>query len=159
VTASLDGAPPQEVPSWWATLNAIADGGHALRRHRALDPAGLREVAILGAAVEGQRLAALCRTRGIRIVAISDDNPAKIGTSSLGHPVVAMRELATLDRAAPIVIVSHRVLGAAEQLSRVDFTAVTPFAVLQALDPERFLPHMFYEGLLEDTGEHRDHDR
>jgi hypothetical protein len=52
-----------------------------------------------------------------------------------------MRELATLDR---------------ERLTRVGFTAVAPFAVLQALSPERFPPDMFYEGLLEDTWAHRD---
>jgi FkbM family methyltransferase len=163
VTASLDGAPPQEAPSWWVKLNAMPTvdmlRSQLRRRHPAFDPAGLREVAILGAAVEGQRLAALCRARGIRIAAISDDNPAKIGTSLLDHPVIPMRELETLDRATPIVIASHRVLGAAERLSRLGFTAVAPFAVLQALDPERFAPHMFYEGLLEDTWEHRDHYR
>jgi FkbM family methyltransferase len=64
-----------------------------------------------------------------------------------------------LDRATPIVIASHRVLSAAERLSRLGFKAVAPFAVLQALAPERFPPHMFYEGLLEDTWEHRDHYR
>jgi FkbM family methyltransferase len=163
VTASLDGALHRDAPSWWVTLNAMPTvdtlRSQLLRCHPAFDPAGLREVAILGAAVEGQRLAALCRARGIRILAISDDNPAKIGTSLLDHPVVPMRELATLDRATPIVIASHRVLGAAERLSRLGFTAVAPFAVLQTLAPERFPPHMFYEGLLEDTWRHRDHYR
>jgi FkbM family methyltransferase len=163
VTASLEGAPPREAPSWWVTLNAVPTvdtlRSQLLRRHPAFDPADLREIAILGAAVEGQRLAALCRARAIRIAAISDDNPAKIGTSLLDLPVIPMRELATLDRATPIVIASHRVLDATERLSRLGFTAVAPFAVLQALDPERFPPHMFYEGLLEDTWEHRDHYR
>jgi FkbM family methyltransferase len=77
----------------------------------------------------------------------------------LGHIIVPMRELAQLDRATPIVIASHRVLGAAERLSRLGFAAVAPFAVLQALAPERFAPHMFYEGLLEDTWENREHYR
>jgi FkbM family methyltransferase len=163
VTASRDGAPHRDTPSWWVTLNAMptvdALRSHLLRHHPAFDPEGLREIAILGAAVEGQRLAALCRAMGIKIAAISDDDPAKIGTSLLDHPVVATRELATLDGATPIVIASHRVLDAAERLSRLGFAAVAPFAVLQVLAPERFPPHMFYEGLLEDTWEHREHYR
>jgi FkbM family methyltransferase len=163
VTASRDGAPHRDTPSWWVTLNAMptvdALRSHLLRHHPAFDPEGLREVAILGAAVEGQRLAALCQATGIKIAAISDDDPAKIGTSLLDHPVVATRELATLDGATPIVIASHRVLDAAERLSRLGFAAVAPFAVLQVLAPERFPPHMFYEGLLEDTWEHREHYR
>jgi hypothetical protein len=55
-----------------------------------------------------------------------------------------MRELAKLDR---------------ERLTRLGFTAVAPFAVLEALAPERFPPYMFYEGLLEDTWAHRDEYR
>jgi len=47
----------------------------------------------------------------------------------------------------------------AERLSRLGFAAVAPFAVLQALDPERFAPHMFYEGLLEDIWENREQYR
>jgi len=127
-----------------------------MRYHPAFDPAELREIAILGAAAEGQRLAALCQARDIRIAAISDDDPTKVGTLLRGHTVVPMRELAKLDRATPIVIASHRVLLAAERLSRLGFAAVAPFAVLQALAPERFAPHMFYEGLLEDTWENRE---
>jgi len=132
---------------------------HLLRHHPAFDPASLRELIILGAAVEGQRLAALCGPLGIRIAAISDDDPAKIGTSLLDHPVVATHELAKFDRATPVVIASHRVVGAAERLSRLGFSAVAPFAVLQALDPKRFPPHMFYTGVLEDTWNNREHYR
>jgi FkbM family methyltransferase len=130
-----------------------------LRHHPAFDPDELREIAILGAAAEGERLAALCQAQDIRIAAISDDDPAKAGTLLLGHAIVPMDELAKLDRATPIVIASHRVLGAAERLSRLGFAAVAPFAVLQVLDPERFPPHMFYEGLLEDTWENREQYR
>jgi FkbM family methyltransferase len=163
VTASHDGSPSRDAPSWWATLNAMptvdALRSHLLRHHPAFDPKSLREVAILGAAVEGQRLVGLCRTLGISIVTICDDDPTRIGTLLLDRPVVATRELATLDQATPLIIASHRVLGATERLSRLGFTAVAPFAVLQVLDPERFPPHMFYAGLLEDTCEHRDHYR
>jgi FkbM family methyltransferase len=158
-----DCAPLQDAPSWWVTLDGMptvdALRSYVLRHHPAFDPAGLHEVIILGAAVEGQRLAALCGALGIKVAAISDDDPAKIGTSVLDHPVVAMRELAKFDRATPVVIASHRVVGAAERLSRLGFSAVAPFAVLQALDPERFPPHMFYAGLLEDTWKHREHYR
>jgi FkbM family methyltransferase len=163
VIADRECAAPQNFPAWWVTLDEMPTldrlRSHLLRHHPAFNPAELREMAILGAAVEGQRLAALCRARDIRIAAISDDDPAKIGMSLLDHPIVPIRELAKLDRATPIVIASHRVLGAAERLSRLGFSAVAPFAVLQALDPEGFPPHMFYERLLEDTLEHREHYR
>jgi FkbM family methyltransferase len=163
VTANREYAASQEGPSWWVRLNAMptvdALRSQLLRHHPAFDPAELREIAILGAAAEGQRLAARCQARDIRIAAISDDDPAKVGTLLLGHAIVPMHELARLDRATPIVIASHRVLGAAQRLSRLGFAAVAPFAVLQALDPERFAPHMFYEGLLEDTWVNREQYR
>ena len=163
MTANREYAAHQEAPSWWGRLNAMPTVDalrlQLLRHPPALDPAELREIAILGAAAEGQRLAALCEARDIRIAAISDDDPTKVGTLLRGHTVVPMRELAKLDRATPIVIASHRVLLAAERLSRLGFAAVAPFAVLQALAPERFAPHMFYEGLLEDTWENREQYR
>lgn len=163
MTANHDCAAPPDARAGWVTLGAMPTldtlRSHLLHRHPAFDPAALREIAILGAAVEGQRLAALCKARDIRIAAVSDDDPAKIGTSLLDHPVVPMRELAKLHRATPIVIASHRVLGAAERLSRLGFAAVAPFAVLQVLDPEQFPPHMFYKGLLEDTWENHEHYR
>lgn len=163
MTANLEPAAPEAAPPWWVTLDArpTLDGlrSHLLSHHPAFDPGRLREIAILGAAAEGQRLAGLCQRRGIRIVAIADDDPAKLGTSLFEHPIVPTGELAKLDRTTPIVIASHRVLGAAERLSRLGFASVAPFAVLQALDPERFAPHMFYKGLLEDTLQHREHYR
>ena len=54
------------------------------------------------------------------------------------------------------MIASHRVLGAAERLRGLGFTTVLPFAALQAMAPERFPPHMFYDGLLEDLWANRD---
>jgi FkbM family methyltransferase len=122
-----------------------------LDRNPAFDPATLRQIAIIGAAPEGRRLAALCRQQGIVVAAIADDDPSKIGTLVFDRPVVATSELAKLDRSTPIVIASHRVLEAVERFLSLGFTAVAPFALLQVLGPDRFPPHMFYDGLLEDA--------
>jgi FkbM family methyltransferase len=130
-----------------------------LARNPKFGPATLHEIAIIGAADEGNRLAALCAAHGIRVAAIADDDPAKVGTSVLDHRVVPTSALAGLDRATPMVIASHRVLGAVERLLSLGFSAVAPFALLQALSPDMFPPHMFYDGLLEDALEHRGHYR
>jgi FkbM family methyltransferase len=130
-----------------------------LRHNPVFDPARLRRIAILGAAGEGQRLAALCRRHGIEVVAIADDDPRKIGTSVLGHPVLPTAGLAARADECPVVVASHRVLAAVRNLQALGLRDVAPFAVLQALAPDMFPPHMFYDRLLEDTFEHRDRYR
>ena len=152
-----------ESSSW---LSSLTQGrgpaglrGALLGRHPAFDPARLDRLAIVGAAGEGQRLAVICRTLGIAVAAIADDDPAKVGTPIAGVPVVATARLAELDRALPIVVASHRVLKAAERLRGQGFINVAPFALLQALDPARFSPHMFYDGWLEDLWQNRERYR
>jgi FkbM family methyltransferase len=47
-------------------------------------------------------------------------------------------------------------LDATERLRGLGFKTVLPFAALQIMAPERFPPHMFYEGLLADLWDNRD---
>ncbi len=149
----------------WLTGLTQSRGGPAglraalLDRHPAFDPARLERLAIVGAAGEGQRLAAICRACAIAVAAIADDDPAKIGTLIAGVPVIPTARLAELDRALPVVIASHRVLKAAERLRGQGFNNVAPFALLQVLDPAQFPPHMFYDGLLEDLWRNRERYR
>lgn len=128
-----------------------------LRRHySALDLSHLDEIAVVGAASEGARLAALCRAHGITLVALADQQPSKIGKEVAGHIVHPIDSLERLDRTTPIVIASHRVLGATERLRGLGFKTVLPFAALQVIAPELFPPHMFYDGLLDDLWDNRD---
>lgn len=140
-----------------AKAGALSALRQAIRAHYgALDVDNLRSLAIVGAAVEGARLAVLCRDRGIQVVALADDHPAKVGTRIAGHAVEPTAGLERLDRATPIVIASHRVLGATERLRALGFTTVLPFAALQVMAPDIFPPHMFYDGMLEDLWNNRD---
>ena len=116
----------------------------------------LHELAIVGDAEEGRRLFVLCAERGISVRAIVDDDPRKHGMVLDSCRVLPTASLDALDRATPIVVASHRVLQPVERLRRAGFTEVAPFALLQVLDPDRFPPHAFYAGLIDDLLEHRD---
>ncbi len=140
--------------SWLARALAARDVGE-LRAHMSahnsnLDPRNLRELAIIGFAPEGRRLAGICRARGIRIAAIVDDDPAKKGVQSGDVTVKPTGTLKEISRSVPVIIASHRVLGATRRLRDMGFTLVVPFAALQVLAPDVFPPHMFYRDLLED---------
>jgi FkbM family methyltransferase len=129
---------------------------NAMQAHTAaLDVGNLRSLAIVGAAPEGRRLAKICRTRGIAIDAIVDDDPAKTGSLVEGVAIATVQTLANLPRSTPIVIASHRVLRATERLRGLGFTTIVPFAMLQVLAPDLFPPHMFYDALLDDLWTHR----
>ena len=127
---------------------------HAMN-HGVLDIGNLRSLAIVGAAPEGQRLARICEAQNIRIHAIVDDDPAKKGTMVEGLPVAPIGTLAEIAKATPVIIASHRVLGATQRLRAIGFETVVPFAMLQVLSPEVFPPHMFYSDLLDDLWLHR----
>ncbi len=90
------------------------------------------------------------------MVAIADDHPSKHGKQIDGHIVEPVEALRRLDRATPIVIASHRVLGATERLRGLGHASVLPFAALQVTAPELFPAHMFYDRLLEDMLANRD---
>lgn len=124
----------------------------AARRPAFVSP---RRLIILGAADEGRRLAGLCRKTGIEIVAVADDNPLLRGQEISGAPVCEVASLAPLDRGVPVVIASHRTLKATRHLQAMGFDQVAPFALLQLLHPEIFLPHEFYAGWLEDMHANR----
>jgi len=141
--------------SWLARAVAARDVAELRARmstyNSNLDPRTLRELAIVGFAPEGRRLADICRARGIKIVAIADDDPAKNGMPVGDVTVKPVETLRELSRSVPVVIASHRVLGATRRLRDMGFTLVVPFAALQALAPDAFPPHMFYRDLLEDV--------
>lgn len=122
----------------------------------AVAPRTLQTIAILGAASEGRRLTELCSHTGIKVAALVDDHPAKVGTELNGIPVRSFAAFDQIDRSVPIIIASHRVLGATEKLRAMGFQSVMPFAALEVAAPDRFPPHMFYDGLIEDLWEHRD---
>jgi len=120
------------------------------RHHHGLDAEHMTKIAIVGAGPEGRRLAQICEFRGLTIAAFVDDDPGKLGISLSDMNVEPTSHLAALDREIPIIIASHRVLGATERLRALGFSTVLPFAALQLLAPKIFPPHMFYDGWLED---------
>lgn len=127
-----------------------------LGRDSVFDPKTLKQLAVVGTADEGLRLVELCRKRHIGIAALCDDNPQKQGLT-VGQAVVrSIDGLKEIDRAIPVIIASHRVLKVQDRLAGMGFTHIAPFAVLQALDPKAFPPHMFYDGWLEDLFGNRD---
>ncbi len=139
---------------WLAALD-MANDRQGLRnamqnQHSALDVWHLSSMAIVGAASEGQRLARICQEQKIAIEAIVDDSPVRRGSAVVGITVEAVDALARMPKSTPIVIASHRVLRVTERLRNLGFDTVVPFAMLQVLAPQIFLPHMFYDGLLDD---------
>lgn len=145
-------------PRWLSGL-AASTGAPALRdamqaHYEGVDFKNLRSLAIVGAAVEGQRLAGICRAQGIKIDAIVDDDPNKRGLAVAGIAVEPVQSLAQLPKTNPVVIASHRLLHGTKKLRDRGFKSVMPFAALQVMAPELFPPHMFYANLLEDLSAH-----
>jgi FkbM family methyltransferase len=139
----------------WLTGLDRSGGVQGLRsamqaRHGGLDVANLRSLVIVGAAVEGQRLARICQAHDIRIDAIVDDDPRKSASVIAGLSVAPVATLTALPKSTPIVVASHRVLRITQRLRDLGFKTVVPFAMLQVLAPQIFPPHMFYDGLLDD---------
>jgi FkbM family methyltransferase len=147
-------------------LNLIANSGSAasLRNQLAefwpaLNNSALKQLAIVGAAGEGVRLASLCHQLGIRVLAIADDDLAKQGIKVEANIVVSIEKLSALDRSIPIVVASHRALLPVRQIRQMGFHTVCPFMALQLMDPVTFPPHMFHEGILEDLFANVEHYR
>jgi FkbM family methyltransferase len=142
-----------EVSRWIGNdrVSSLEDMRETMRAyHTTLDVKNLRSLAIVGAAGEGQRLAHICQSQGIKIDAIVDDDPAKRELVIAGLQVTPIQTLAALPKSTPIVIASHRVLRVTQRLRELGFKHVVPFAMLQVLAGEIFPPHMFYNGLLDD---------
>ena len=143
-----------------ATVRSVEDLVLGVAQHNGgLDVARLERLAIIGAAPEGERLATICRQQGIVIAAIVDDDREKLGRKIGDTTVEASAKLDGMDRSVPIVIASHRVLGATQKLRAKGFSTVLPFAALQILAPQVFPPHMFYDGWLKDVWENKDQYR
>jgi FkbM family methyltransferase len=127
--------------------------------NRELDPDALNSLAIFGAGPEGQRLGQICQARGIKIAAVVDDDPKKLGEPIAETKVEPTSRLAALDRGTPVVVATHRALEPVQKARALGFTNVAPFAALQVLAPGIFKPHMFYEGWIEDLFENREQYR
>jgi FkbM family methyltransferase len=143
------------------SLDSLFEAGRAetlretlRRRHPAF--VAPERLVILGAALEGRRLATLCVDRGIAVATIVDDDPALAGARIAGAPVMPADALAAFDKSLPVVIASHRTLKATRRLATMGFAHVAPFALLQMIAPEDFPPHPFYDGWLEDLVDHRE---
>jgi FkbM family methyltransferase len=108
-----------------------------------------QELAILGAGVEGKRLAASCAAQGIAIAGVYDNDATKRGTLVGRLRVMPSDAIGLLRRTVPVVIASHRVLGATVSLRAMGFEVV-PFAALQLVEPGLFPPHTFHDDLLAD---------
>lgn len=126
------------------------------RRYPLCVPRELSQLAIVGAAEEGRRLADLCAKWKIEVVAIGDDDSTKRGQTIGGCSVRPLDTLSDLKKSIPVVIASHRVLKASDRVRLMGFKTVVPFALLQVTEPEMFPPHMFYDGWLEDLFANRD---
>lgn len=113
----------------------------------------LAELIIVGAAGEGVRLAQICSTLGVRVLAVADDDPKKLGQVVAATQVVAVDSLHQQPKSVPVVIASHRALLPTRRLREMGFATVLPLMALQVMDPARFPPHMFHAGLLEDLVE------
>jgi FkbM family methyltransferase len=139
----------------WMNTVATARSADQLR----LDLAGrypefgedrLKELVLIGAAAEGERMCELASAQGLRVLAVVDDNPAKAGFVMPGGAKVASSMPADIDPQVPIVIASHRVLGATMRMRSQGRPHVLGSGVLQTIDPRRFPPHSFYANWLED---------
>lgn len=116
----------------------------------------LKQLIVLGAAMEGQRLLRLCRELSIEVLAVCDDNPAKQGLWLEGHPVQPLSILENFDKTIPVIVATHRVLGPVRSLRKNGHTAVAAFAVLEVLRPDLFPPHLFYSEWLESLMNNRE---
>jgi FkbM family methyltransferase len=144
---------------WKPLLQSLPSARHAQLHLAARLPGvfggALPGLAIVGAADEGRRLIELCRRHEIKIHALADDSPQRRGTKIDGIEVTSFDTLLSLDRSVPVVVASHRLLGAVRRLRAAGFHSACAFAALQIVDPARFPPHMFYDGWFEDMFESR----
>lgn len=142
-----------------AAVLAAASSVEALRQNLLFGAQGLTreldKIAILGAGGEGLRLADICHKQGIEVVGFYDGNARKRGMRASGKIICPAEALSLLSKDIPIVVASHRTLGACESMRALGHV-IFPLALLQVGMPETFTPHSFYENLLEDMFENRD---
>src|SRR3954469_22131443 len=76
----------------------------------------ISRLAILGAGPEGARLVETCRARGIDIAGLYDGNARKRNSKLAGLTIYPSEALTRLPKDVPIIVASHRTLGACESL-------------------------------------------
>src|SRR5262245_32617558 len=95
---SLMSVAANDWPAKLSNAHSVGDlVAQVARYNGGLDPAALTDVAIIGAAQEGERLVGICRSRGISIAALVDDDPTKLGTLVEGAKVEPGSRLQELD--------------------------------------------------------------
>ena len=120
-------------------------------RYLAFTSEKLSSVLVLGAADEGRRLVRLCKQNGIKVIGWFDDDPKKTNSKTIFRSKMLRR----FDRKIPVLIASHRILGATNFLRKLGFKNTAPFALMQILYPKKFIPHMFYKNWIEDLVKHK----
>lgn len=119
-------------------------------KHPAFSLESLKKIIILGASDEGRRFAAYCKNADIEIVSIIDDNPDLVMQRIEGTEIKTFMSLDGESKDIPVIIASHRVLGAYNRLKDMGFNNVAPLAVVEVAFPGSFEPHMFYQNWFED---------
>ncbi|MBI2266470.1 MAG: FkbM family methyltransferase, partial [Armatimonadetes bacterium] len=127
-----------------------------LSRYPAFDPSNFRRVALIGAATWGAGFVDTCSDHGIDVAGVFDSDPGKQGRDLGGKRICPVEALSGMDPSVPIVIASHRLLSVYDQVKAMGFQNVASLAVLSVLDPVRFQPHPFYDGLAGDLITHHD---
>lgn len=106
-------------------------------------------IAIVGAGAEGMRLAQICNDLGIKIEGVFDANAQKRGNSLLNMKIYPIEALTRMPTNIPIIVASHRVLGACENFRSLGYQTL-PVSLLQVAIPDIFSPHEFYKDIYED---------
>src|SRR3990167_10067855 len=80
------------------------------KNYTSIDFENLREMVIVGAAEEGQRLLHLCERWKIKVVALCDDNAEKQGHFLEGYKIYPSTIIESIDTNIPVIIASRRLL-------------------------------------------------
>ncbi len=122
-----------------------------LNHHPYLELKKLKQVILIGAGPEGERLINILNKNNISIKSIHDDNRKNISKKIFNISVQKVDVLRTHeDFETPIIIASHRPLNLFHRLGKLGFKNISLFQTLQLLYPNIFKPHMFYEKMLDD---------
>src|SRR5262249_48325847 len=127
-----------------------------IERYPVFASGALKEMVLIGAAAEGERMCRIASDRGVRVLAVIDDDPGKRGRLMPGGTTVLPALPREIDGETPVVIASHRVVDATLRMQRNGCRNALAAGVLQTLDPDRFPPHPFYENWLEDISDSSD---
>lgn len=145
---------------WIETAKKARSAGelraHIADRYPAFLSGRLSECVVIGAAAEGERLCRIAVDIGLSVRAVVDDNPARCGTVLPGGIKVVGAIPTEIGLDTPVIIASHRLLGAMRRMEMQGRKNAIGLGILQTIDPERFPPQMFYRDWLENLVAHQD---